>query len=84
MQQLPTRQRVAERAYARFLARGGHHGCDVDDWLAAEKELFDEFFGAASIRDRQGELVNGSSRSPTGLETGAPSRELEDLAVQSV
>ena len=84
MQQLPTRQRVAERAYARFLARGGHHGCDVDDWLAAEKELFEGFFGAASIRDRGGEPVNGSSGSPAGLETRAASRELEDLAMQSV
>jgi len=31
--------RIAERAYQRFEARGGQHGYDVDDWLAAEQEL---------------------------------------------
>jgi hypothetical protein len=30
---------VAARAYARFLARGGEHGHDVDDWLEAERDL---------------------------------------------
>ncbi len=29
---------VAARAYERFLARGGEHGHDVEDWLAAEAE----------------------------------------------
>lgn len=32
-------QRVAERAYALFLARGGTHGDDISDWLTAEREL---------------------------------------------
>lgn len=32
------RQRVAERAYERFVARGCVHGHDVEDWLAAEAE----------------------------------------------
>ena len=31
--------RIAARAYERFLARGGEHGHDVEDWLAAEAEL---------------------------------------------
>ncbi len=30
-------QRVAEKAYDLYLKRGGAHGNDVDDWLAAEK-----------------------------------------------
>ena len=30
---------VAERAFVRFCARGGEHGHDVEDWLAAEAEL---------------------------------------------
>lgn len=30
---------VAERAFARFCARGHEHGHDVEDWLAAEAEL---------------------------------------------
>lgn len=30
---------IAVRAYERFLARGAVHGFDVEDWLAAEREL---------------------------------------------
>ena len=33
------KERIALRAYERFLARGGEHGHDVEDWLAAEAEL---------------------------------------------
>jgi DUF2934 family protein len=33
------RDRVAVRAYELFLARGGQHGRDWDDWLTAEQEL---------------------------------------------
>ena len=32
---------LAERAYEHYLARGGEHGHDVDDWLRAERELSD-------------------------------------------
>ena len=31
--------RVALRAYELFLARGGEHGRDIDDWLEAEREV---------------------------------------------
>jgi hypothetical protein len=31
--------KVAERAYEIFLARGGTDGHDVEDWLRAEAEL---------------------------------------------
>lgn len=30
-------QRIAERAYERFQARGRIHGHDLEDWLAAER-----------------------------------------------
>jgi hypothetical protein len=30
---------VARRAYDLFLARGGEHGHDVNDWMQAEREL---------------------------------------------
>jgi hypothetical protein len=33
------RDRVAMRAYELYLARGGSHGGDFDDWLAAEREV---------------------------------------------
>ena len=35
----PTGAEIAKRAYQIYLARGGSHGCDLDDWLQAEREL---------------------------------------------
>jgi hypothetical protein len=32
-------ERIAEKAYERFLQRGEGHGHDVEDWLAAESEI---------------------------------------------
>ena len=34
-----THDQIAARAYALFLARGGTHGQDFEDWLRAEQEL---------------------------------------------
>ena len=39
LQPRPTQAAIAARAYDLFLARGGAHGCDLDDWLRAEREL---------------------------------------------
>ena len=33
------RDRLAQRAYELYLARGGEDGGDLDDWLNAEREL---------------------------------------------
>jgi hypothetical protein len=33
------RDRIAERAYQKFVERGGRDGRDLDDWLEAEREL---------------------------------------------
>jgi hypothetical protein len=33
------RARVSARAFENFIARGGVHGHDLDDWLDAEREL---------------------------------------------
>ncbi|HEX9102946.1 MAG TPA: DUF2934 domain-containing protein [Polyangia bacterium] len=33
------RELVAVRAYERFIERGYQHGHDVEDWLAAERDL---------------------------------------------
>lgn len=30
---------IRERAYQRFIERGGEDGHDLEDWLAAEQEL---------------------------------------------
>lgn len=35
----PSDEEIRARAYQRFLARGGGHGRDFDDWLEAEAEL---------------------------------------------
>ena len=35
----PSRDRIAERAYALYEARGRGDGRDTEDWLAAEREL---------------------------------------------
>ena len=35
----PTKAEVARRAHEIYVARGGSHGCDLDDWLRAEREL---------------------------------------------
>ena len=35
----PTYEEIAEAAYHRYLARGGQHGRDFDDWLDAERSL---------------------------------------------
>jgi len=33
------REAVARRAYELYLARGGGHGRDVEDWLRAERHV---------------------------------------------
>jgi hypothetical protein len=35
----PTSAQIAERAYQLYLARGGWHGHDMEDWLEAERQL---------------------------------------------
>ena len=35
----PDRDRIAMRAYELYLARGASEGRELDDWLAAEREL---------------------------------------------
>jgi hypothetical protein len=35
----PTHDQIQLRAYYIHLERGGEHGYDIEDWLAAEREL---------------------------------------------
>jgi hypothetical protein len=35
----PTHEEIAKRAYELYLARGGEHGHDAEDWAQAESEL---------------------------------------------
>lgn len=36
---MPTQEDIARRSYEIFLARGGEHGHDAEDWAQAEREL---------------------------------------------
>jgi Protein of unknown function (DUF2934) len=35
----PSFEQIQRRAYELFMARGGTHGSDMDDWFTAEQEL---------------------------------------------
>jgi hypothetical protein len=35
----PTPAEIRQRAFEIHIERGGIHGCDLDDWLQAEREL---------------------------------------------
>jgi hypothetical protein len=41
VKKVPAREEIELRAYEIYLERGGKEGSAVDDWLAAEKELFE-------------------------------------------
>jgi len=67
-QHLPTHQEIEQRAHEIYLRRGGEHGQDVDDWLAAETELNNEHKAATeSIPARSRTAVAGST---TGFSSG--------------
>ena len=47
------RDEIARRAYQMFCDRGCVHGCDTDDWLAAEREVLSEIEeGTPEARER--------------------------------
>jgi ribosomal protein L7/L12 len=68
-----TLDQIAARAYQRFLARGGEHGHDVDDWVASERELATYEVVLLSPGGSMIELLR-ELRDVTGLEL----RELKD------
>jgi hypothetical protein len=35
----PNEEEIRLQAYHKYLARGGEHGRDLDDWVEAEREL---------------------------------------------
>lgn len=36
---VPTPEEIRQRAFEIHIERGGIYGCDLDDWLQAEREL---------------------------------------------
>jgi hypothetical protein len=45
----PSLERIRERAYEIFVARGGEPGHDSEDWIQAERELQAEALADVSI-----------------------------------
>jgi hypothetical protein len=39
----PTLAEIRERAFEIHIERGGIHGCDLDDWRQAERELQEKY-----------------------------------------
>jgi hypothetical protein len=39
----PTPAEIRQRAFEIHMERGGIHGCDLDDWLQAERELQEKY-----------------------------------------
>ena len=39
----PTPAEIRHRAFEIHIERGGIHGCDLDDWLQAERELQEKY-----------------------------------------
>jgi len=47
----PANDEIQLRAYGIHVERGGRHGCDLEDWLQAERELTEEQPAAPSGND---------------------------------
>jgi hypothetical protein len=39
----PSKEEIRERAFEIHVERGGIYGYDFDDWLQAERELFEKY-----------------------------------------
>jgi hypothetical protein len=39
----PTLAEIRQRAFEIHIERGGIHGCDLDDWVQAERELQEKY-----------------------------------------
>ena len=73
-----TLEQIAARAYERFVERGGQHGHDVEDWIAAKEDL------ERSQRRYDVELVDPGARLIEVVRTlrdltGMGLRDIDDL-----
>ena len=86
--------RVARRAHAKYLERGGARGSELDDWLAAERELLlDLPVDITESADCVYALASVASPSGAGVHIGiearwlvivAPAMSDEGLAVEAI
>jgi len=49
----PSLAEIRERAFEIHIERGGIHGCDLDDWLQAERELQEKYKGKVTTRTKK-------------------------------
>ena len=49
----PLTEDIERRAYELYLGRGGTHGCDMDDWLQAERQVLEE------LKIKESQLASG-------------------------
>ena len=40
---VPSPEEIRRRAFEIHIERGGIHGCDLDDWTQAERELLEKY-----------------------------------------
>jgi hypothetical protein len=40
---VPSPEEIRGRAFEIHIERGGIHGCDLDDWMQAERELLEKY-----------------------------------------
>lgn len=46
----PTPEEIRQRAFEIHCERGGIHGCDLDDWLQAERELLEKYTTSEEVK----------------------------------
>ena len=48
----PTPEEIRKRAFEIHIERGGIHGCDLDDWLKAERELQEKYNRSSHVEPK--------------------------------
>ncbi len=57
----PTEKQIARRAYEMYTARGNENGRDIDDWLAAEKQLWAQSSPSSETSTTTAAIQGGSA-----------------------
>jgi len=69
-------ERIAERAYARYLARDNGSGSELNDWLAAEQDI-DEMDASGAQPGHPGGVTDDHSTRPEPNRETAEERDRE-------
>jgi hypothetical protein len=71
--QRPTDEQIAARAYEIFVARGGEHGHDAEDWQQAERELM-RVAGDMSVQTGMPKVIRAARSKQRATNTSALQR----------